>query len=298
MSSKSSAIYTMVLIALRPIDIEYAEASEMCGNDKSFTIKFKCKNETTKPSTYSVIFDPWAKSEGFVDEIDKPYYDHGTNEITINAPVRSKNDTLPLGQSNYIRPGYYPITLVLGNGTCGKSTMDNIELLVKYPSWIIQQQWDDVVAPLKKEYNGGYEFSLVEWSINDPRKPNPVYNNGLGYLHNDNLKPDDEVIMWATRKGENKAIPTCPLTIVSLTPNMGKSSVSVYPNMAPKHAPRVTIEATESGEYEIYSSMGTFVSSGTFESGTQQVVLPSTSGIYFIRAKQGSEKSTHKVVLF
>ena len=104
--------------------------------------------------------------------------------------------------------------------------------------------------------------------------------------------------MWATRKGENKAIPTCPLVIQSLTPNKAKNSVVVYPNMAPKHMPYVTLEATTEGDYEIYSSMGTFISNGSFESGTQQIVLPSTSGIYFIRAKQGKDETTLKVVLY
>ena len=263
----------------------------MCGDDKEFTISFTCK-DNEKPAYCSVYFDPWAKSEGFVDVINQPLY--GNNYITVPAPSRSKNDTLPMGQSNYIRPGYYPIRLVLGNGTCGESTKDNIELVVKYPSWIIMQQWDDVVAPLKKEYNGGYEFSLIEWTINDSKR----YNNGLGYLHNDNLQPGDEVVMWATRKGDTKAIPTCPLVIKSLSPNNVMSHVVVYPSMAPKHAPQVTLEATESGEYAIYSSMGTFIGSGTFESGAQQVVLPSNSGIYFIRAKQGKEETTHKVVLY
>ena len=51
-------------------------------------------------------------------------------------------------------------------------------------------------------------------------------------------------------------------------------------------------------EYEIYSSTGTLISTGKMEEGTTQVTLPSISGIYFIRAHQGKEASSHKVLLY
>jgi len=178
---------------------------------------------------------------------------------------------------------------------------------VKYPSWIIEQNWDDVVAPLNKTNNGRYEFSQVEWQITRTiggyTDVINIPNNGQGYLHYNDLRVGDEVIMIATRKGENYSIPTCPIVIQSYASSTGSEPtlvdpIYVYPKMAPRHAPQITIEAPQGCEYTIYSSMGSFISSGSVEPGKQQVTLPNTNGIYFIRTVQGKEDTTHKVVLY
>ena len=167
-------------------------------------------------------------------------------------------------------------------------------MLVKYPSWIIEQNWDDVVAPLKKTVNGDYEFTRTNWYVNGVLQP----NNGMGYLHSDKLQPGDLVHMTAIRKGENYAIPTCPIEIQAMPSTVDNDPIIVRPKVASHHAPRITIEAPQDGEYAIYSSMGTYISGGKLEEGAQQVVLPTASGIYFIRTKQDKKESTHKVVLY
>ena len=143
-------------------------------------------------------------------------------------------------------------------------------------------------------YNGGYDFSQTEWYINGTR----VTTNGLGYLHEDNLREGDEVYMLATRRGENYAVPTCPLIITRAPFDVYTTPVLVQPTQAPRHAPIVTIEAPQEGQFTIYSTTGMFIGNGPVEEGKTTVTLPAVSGIYFIRVTQGKETSSHKVVVY
>jgi len=283
-----SAIYTLQLTIMHPTFITHAAINDICADDDFFDIAFTYTG--AKPTTYSIYFDQLAKDEGFVDIINKPFL--GEDRVA-RASVPVKTDVIYMDHTTYVKPNKYSMRLVLDNGVCGKSQSDSLVVLVKYPSWIIEQNWNDVVAPLKKTYNGGYEFSQVSWYVNGTLQP----NNGLGYMQNSHLKDGDEVVMVATRKGENYSIPTCPL-VISINDNSAYDEpILVYPTKTARFAARVTIEAPQSGEYAIYSSMGASVSHGTFEQGKNVVTLPSVNGIYILRLKQGDKVETHKVIV-
>ena len=297
-----SAIYTLQLTVLSPTFVNNATATDFCADDKEFSVSFSYSG--AKPTMYSIYFDAQAKSVGFQDIINKPLL--GEDKIAT-IPVPQKSDTLPMGQNNYIKPNWYTMSLVFDNGACAPSSADNIKFCVKYPSWVIEQNWDDVVAPLNKTNNGRYEFSQVEWNITRTiggyTDVISIPNNGQGYLHYDDLRVGDEVFMIATRKGENYSIPSCPIVIQPYASSTGNEPtlvdpIYVYPKMAPRHAPKITIEAPNGCDYTIYSSMGSFISGGSMEAGKQEVTLPNTNGIYFIRTVQGKEDTTHKVVLY
>ena len=284
-----SAIYTLQLAVMHPTYITNASVSDICGDDESFDISFTYTG--ARPTTYSIYFDQLAKNEGFEDVINKPFL--GEDRVA-RAPVPTKKDVVYMDHTAYVRPNKYGMRLVLDNGVCGMSQSDSLVVLVKYPSWIIEQNWNDVVAPLKKEYNGGYEFSQMDWYINGSIQP----NNSLGYLHSNRLKDGDEIVMIATRKGDNYSIPTCPL-IISINNNSSYDEpILVYPTRAPRFAARITIDAPQGGEYTIYSSTGMIISSGKLEEGAMQVNLPPTCGMYFVRTTHGEKSDTHKVVIY
>ncbi len=284
-----SAIYTLNLTVLRPTNITYADVGEVCADGESFDIHFTYSG--AKPSAYSVYFNQLAKNEGFRDIINEPF--KGEERVAhVTMPV--KTEVVYQGHTNYVRPNRYSLRLVLDNGVCGVSRSDSLTLLVKYPNWIIEQNWNDIVAPLRKELNGGYEFTQTNWYINGTLQP----NNGLGYLHSSKLRIGDEVVMEATRKGESFAIKTCPLVITEAKPDALPNPIIVYPTQAPRHMPVITIEAPRGGQYAIYSSTGSLLSEGKMEEGTTQVKLPSVCGIYFIHTSQGKDTETHKVLLY
>ena len=289
MATFVSAIYSLHLTVSYPTYIMSATATSICADDKTYSIAFEY--DGAKPTMYSIYYDQRAKDEGFKDVINKPFL--GEDQFAIDS-VPTKTDVIYLEHTSYIKPNKYYLSLVLDNGVCGQSRAENIELNVKYPSWIIEQNWNDIVVPLKKELNGGYEFSQADWIVNGVRQ----LNNGRGYLEY-NFRDGDEVVMIATRKGENYAIETCPL-IISINPNMAYDDpILIYPTQAPRQMPNIHIEAPKDGTYEVYGSTGTLLFTGTFNEGETLVTLPAVSGIYFIRTTaQGAEPETHKVIIY
>lgn len=284
-----SSIYSLHLMVSYPTYIKSATATPICADDKTYSIAFEY--DGAKPTLYSIYYDQRAKDEGFKDVINKPFL--GEDQFAIDS-VPTKTDVIYLEHTAFIKPNKYYLSLVLDNGVCGQSRADNIELSVKYPNWIIEQNWNDIVVPIKKELNGGYEFSQADWIVNGVRQ----LNNGRGYLQY-NFRDGDEVVMIATRKGENYAIETCPL-VISINPNMAYDDpILIYPTQAPKQMPRIHIEAPKDGTYEVYGSTGTLLFSGNFTEGETEVTLPAINGIYFIRTMaQGAEPETHKVIIY
>ncbi len=283
-----SGIYTLHLIVAHPTYIANATGGEICADDKDFQIAFTYTG--AKPTFYSIYYDQAAKDEGFIDVIDQPFL--GEDRYATGS-VPAKPEVLYLNHTNYVKPGTYTMSLVLDNGVCGVSRADNIELVVKYPSWIIEQNWNDVVVPLKKELNGGYEFNQVEWFVNGVRQ----MNNGKGYLEH-NFHDGDEVVMSATRKGENRAYETCPLVITINSSIAYEDPILVYPTQAPRHTPRVCVEAPREGSYEVIATTGLIVAQGNLNEGQTQITLPAISGIYFIRVHQGDNVTSHKVMIY
>ena len=287
-TKKVSEVYVLHLSVQYPTSISSARIETLEEEDEELTIFFTY--DGYKPSTYDIVFDAHAKQEGFRDLFDVPLM----SGSAVRVPLPKPNGTCtPDGKPTYIRPDNYSLQLVLGNEACGISRSAYLQFTVKYPSWIIEQNWNDVVAPRNAEWNGGYEFSQIDWYLNNAKQP----NNGLGYLHNDGLRPGDIIEMEAVRKGETTPIKTYPLIIVEAG-NFLDYPVIVYPGQAPRHAPIVTVEAPKAGTYEIYSSTGMMVTSGVLEEGKTQVTLPGVSGIYFIRIHQGDEAGTHKVLIY
>ena len=164
-----------------------------------------------------------------------------------------------------------------------------------YPSWIIEQNWDDVVAQLRSEYNGGYEFGSYIWYLNNE----PFQNGGLPYLYSKELKPGDQVVLYATRLGENYNIPTAPLVITAPVPEVFTHPVLVYPNVVSKARARVNIQSESDGSYKVYSATGQLFSTGTFDSGEHSVAVPAVSGCCFIQATtEDGYTVTQKILVY
>ena len=132
----TKTLYVLNLEISSPITIVTAYADDVCADDNELVVHFTYQGK--KPYMYSVLFDADAKANGLQDARDVLM---GNEEVARVA--------LPqYAHPYYIRPNYYNFSLVLDNGVCGNGRMDNIRFLVKYPSWIIEQNWNDVVAPL------------------------------------------------------------------------------------------------------------------------------------------------------
>ena len=287
---KQSYIHTLLLDVSDPARITYAKIEEdLCADAEGFDVTLSFMG--SKPAKYSVRFDNLAKKAGFVDVDDVPF--DPTFKAHIDLP-KFKN-VLYRNHTAYVQPNYYSLRIEIDNDICGIERSDSISMLIRYPAWVIEQNWNDIVMPLNAEYNGGYDFIKTEWYVNHVLQP----AGGTLYLQSSVLEPGDEVYMMAVRRGENVAIPSCPIIIQEFETKTHDTPVIIYPTQAPKHAPVITVEAPDKGQYDVFSATGFLLESGHLNEGKTQITLPANSGIYFIRTRYGNEHTTtHKVLIY
>jgi hypothetical protein len=235
------------------------------------------------PEKYSVEFiGETAHQVGFEDVIDEPY----TGDIRIAIPQQK-------GDAYYIDPGEYRFRLSLGNRLCGSTSQEAVFTL-KYPSWIMEQNWGNVVALLNSAYNGGYEFVGYKWTVLG--RKNIVSTQP--YLSSDYLEPGDSVIVSLSRDGEHY-ISSCPLIIREYTSSIHPYPILVYPTSAPRARSVVNLEAEMRGRCLVYNAEGQLCGETSFEEGKQTVALPPVSGCYMIVLRTADGYSvTRKILIY
>ena len=289
-------VFVLHLVKGLPTKVTGVDIAEITEGADEFTISFTTDNGLYYSTKVNILFKE-GPSSAFSNIYDATATKNGDRYI-VSVTLPQSTDTCYAGHYQYAKPGWYSIQVQLDNGACGREVSAMTDFLVKYPSWIIEQNWDNVVAPLNANCNCGYEFTGTQWSAYHSGSSIPYIERvEAPYLHH-KLDAGDQVVMWAMRKGERDYIPTYPLTIVPYTWQQYDDPILVYPSAAPHRAPRITIEAPQGGSYTIYSSTGTLINGGTLDEGKMQVTLPNTCGIYFIRTVQGEHAETHKVVLY
>ncbi len=289
-ASRTSIIYSLDLTVILPTNIDTAiiRTQEVCADAQELIVDLRWSGAT--PQRYNVYFDARAHHEGFQDIQDAPFVEQ---DKSISIPLPELGVLAYANHMRYIRPDKYSMTLVLDNGICGLSKSKPVSFLVRYPNWILEQNWDNVVAVLASDYNGGFEFSQYEWRINGAFMPDK-----LPYLRNDNLLPGDSVTAYLTRSGEDYSIPTCPLIITEPNPDVYPDPVlNVEPTSAPVTSPRFVIRSQNDGHYSIYSIMGQTVGQGNFRKGESTVTLPAIIGHYIIYATQDDGTTKAQKVL-
>ncbi|MBQ9295684.1 MAG: hypothetical protein IJ204_00635 [Paludibacteraceae bacterium] len=259
-------VITMLDLAFTaPTVISNVIVDEACADDQNFALKAYFSGG--KPETYSILFNQQAHNAGFVDLLDQPYEDY------ISAPM-------PTFADSYVRPDYYAATLILDNQVCANNA-DNtydFQLLVRYPSWIIEQNWNDVVALLNDRYNGGYLFSKYDWYING----NQVDEHGPYIYMPQTLAIGDEVVVAPTRRGEEYAVPSCPIIIYDKTPEL-VSDFPVFVQPSQVHG-QFKLNASTAGTYTLISLSGIIMAEGTYNYGDQLTVdTPAPAGCYVLR---------------
>jgi hypothetical protein len=264
-----------------PTIISNVIVDNICADDAQF--RMRAYYSGNRPTTYSLEFDDHARAEGFKNILDAPFED------IIVGPIPQFDG------SDYVRPDYYKALLTVDNTLCAKteSAQYEVQLLVRYPSWIIEQNWNDVVALLNENYNGGYRFSKYEWIVN-----NNMTGNHLSYLYlPTTLGSGDEVAISLTREGENYAVPSCPIVIYDKTSEL----VSEYPVLAHPTEVRgqIRIIAQADGEYALYTTTGKLIISGKYREGEQQLIQTQVAeGCYLLRlSTQTHGVQTKKIIL-
>ena len=192
------------------IDVELL--GEICADDPFITLNYIILEGNS--DCYSIAFNRQALDEGFEDIVCQPL----VSPITI---------PIPQGQGlRYVRPNHnYSITVTFEYET---DIIDTHTLFfdILYPSWIIEQKWNDVLALLNQYYNGGYEWSAYEWYADTVKIPvdrgSYIYTPDYGKA---TLDFGREYRALLTRTDDGVQIFTCPFVPTQHT------DITTYPTI-------------------------------------------------------------------
>ena len=270
-------LHTVQKTNLYSLDI----APYICADDIEFAISPRYTG--TKPDAYTVRYTS--------AEISK-------QSDIVNANFNTSPILAPLSLSvdgDSLRPDTYTGTLEVYNRVCDANPISlDFTLNIRYPSYIVNQHWNDVVAILNSKYNGGYTFSKYDWYVNGILIQSITGSN----MYLPNLRTGDKVEVGLTREGENYAVLTCPIWMQDLR----NLEVSEYPVAVEgtilRNNTQARIIASAAGTYGLYSAAGLLITSGTFDKDSETLVaLPAVSGIYFLRVTSNNEPRTFKLLV-
>ena len=279
--SGCDSIYKLVLHNFSHSDVYSIEVADVCGDNQS--LQLVAHYEGQRPEYYNIIYSKEANAQGFKNIIQVPF-----TTDTIEAPMPNATP--------YIHPDYYELTLQLGNYKCPKSVSEHTtDFLVRYPSWIIEQNWQDVVAVLNAQHNGGYTFENYEWYVN-----NQPASQNKSYLYLPTLRVGDEVELHVMRQGEDYYVPTCSIIIEEQDAYNQDHPTLATPAKVSRNNRQVSLEAqAASTQYCLYDIAGRCLLEGVCEYGqVQHFELPTVAGSYFLTMvdAENRKQTIHMVV--
>lgn len=228
------------------------------------------------PITYSIRYDSVAQALGFVDEEDIPI---APNQTTLDLAVPTFSE-----QTAYPRPGYYNAVIAFNNGVCLSDSLMTypFTMTMQYPSWLVEQRFNDVMALLDAPYNGGYTWTSYQWYENDA----PIIGQTKPYLHiPTGLNAGSAYSVELTRTDDSVTVRTCPTVAVTIydgyAPTMGY--LGVTPTCVVSAHPVIHILSRKSGTYRITTTDGHLAGEGVFHADVTPVGVPATPGMYIVQ---------------
>lgn len=228
------------------------------------------------PITYSIRYDSVAQAMGFVDEEDIPI---APNQTTLDLTVPTFSE-----QTAYPRPGYYNAFIAFNNGVCLSDSLMTypFTMTMQYPSWLVEQRFNDVMALLDAPYNGGYTWTSFQWYENNT----PIIGQTKPYLHiPTGLNTGSAYSVELTRTDDSVTVRTCPTVAVSIydgyAPKMGY--LGVTPTCVVSAHPVIHILSRKSGTYRITTTDGNLAGEGVFHADVTEVGIPATPGMYIVQ---------------
>jgi len=252
------------------------------------------------PVSFDITFDEAAQAQGFQNITNQQI----TNPAALNIPM-------PKPEAGFIRPDRYNATLVI-HQSCEEDKAIPFGFYVLYPTSVLRQKWDDVLAVRKADYNGGYQFSSIRWYKNGELFPGQGTDNSYIYLYPNKFEAGDSYWAELTRTDDGKTFCTCPVTPVPADeggqqqeqpdqqqPARGRINVSAITDGG---ISLLHISAELSGMYSVYDLTGSLVMQGMFGAayGAEEFDLrPASKGTCLIvfRADDGTVE-TRKVLVY
>jgi len=257
-------IVTLNLIVKDCGKIKVEPLAEICADNEFIYFYYTILEGIV--NSYSVIFNQQAIDEGFEDITRRTLT---ANPIEIPVPQKIS--------PNYVRPNHnYSFTISFEYETDTINYTFNFDIL--YPSWIMQQKHNNVIALLNQYYNGGYVWSAYEWYMNGTKisidRGSHIYTPDYGEA---TLKFGQEYRVLLTRIDDDGVqILTCKLIPEPRT------DITQFPTIV---SPLQTfqIQANKKMKVRIWTVMGIKISEQNLQIGENEITAPYAEGIYLLQ---------------
>jgi len=272
---------TITVYILESVNSQQPVFPTVCADDGFFYIQIEPTGAAgdVVATQYEVTFPT---GSGF----DKPMFNPQSGNVENGNKIRIDIPT-------DIYPDIYTCTIELINlNACANKKFVNVTFDVYYPSSIMQQKWDNVIALLNEYYNGGYQFTGYQWFKNGYIMQNET--NSYIYLGNTPLNLTDEYYVELTRPDGSKMF-SCPAELKAVQP-----PVSVYPTVVSSGGNITIYKSPKKAVVKIYTVTGILVGSNNLdENQINTIAAPPQQGIYLleIRTIDSSEKQVIPIVV-
>lgn len=201
-----------------------------------------------------------------------------------------EGDAVAVQLPDSLRPGIYEATLTLVERECGEKALP-VELAVQYPAGIVRQKWNNVLAVLNENYNGGYRFDTFQW-YKDGVPLDGEYGPVL-YIPYGQLDTASYYQVEMMRVGDGAILKCCPVWPVHKDEAQFAAAPTMLSGGGVVHA-----VSSGSGVARLYTSGGARVADFDLQPGDNRLPMPTVSGVYLLSVElDGGYRAVEKIVV-
>ena len=267
--SNCDSVVTLILTVLdNQVNIRDIQIEEQCADANTVEIIIDVEGIVDSVGLSFNLNNPNIVSSGLYDTIvPMPMDGH------ISIPYTN----IRAGKYEAILAGYFYQRVVFS---------ENISLTFLYPSSVLEQRWNDVVAVLAKDYNGGYDFVAFQWY-----KDGEMIVGETRSYYSEPFEMGSEYSALLT-EADGTQLMTCPIIIEKHT------DITLYPTIVAT-AQQIHCNVSLEGQLYLYDSTGKLYMHHSLNQGDNYISAPNVAGIYLAKIvlMTGEEKDVKILVL-
>lgn len=231
-------------------------------------------------SAYDIVYDNKAVANGFVNQTGISYTEGASLVLDIPQPCVPDN---------------YSANVHFRSEECGDTTV-LVKFVVYYADSIIVQKWDDVLAILNENYNGGHKFAAYQWYRDDQLLVGETYSYFRVKEENalDTASTYHVLLTRLNPDGSRTILPTC-----AFMPHQPRPQISEYPlfNEVPVSSIIKVAGVQQTVEARLYTAVGQLLYSEMLNLGNDEITAPGTAGVYLLVLKRDGLSRHYKIVV-
>ena len=231
--------------------------SDYCADDQTIALEYKLQDVLLAPQNAIVSWQ---------------------SPLLRDTLTSILNGTILIPIPDSIRPDYYEGTLSVLYNTYQQDLPFTV--LIRYPSSVIGQKWNNVLALRNSRYNGGYDWDAYRWFVDEVE----IHGETQSFIYcgeNNTLQMGHPYYASLRRVGENYFIPTCPIVPVLHTDQLP------IPTFFHVGSPISIRKDDKDILITIYDLLGRKIATGT------TINAPSVPGTYILQ----TDNETHKILV-